>query len=682
MASTYSETSRLGTGQYSNDYLFSTLPNWSGGALPTGSTTAVTLNMAVGTTIAVDDTANFGALTFNNSSQAATLLIGGSLTATTIATTSGSVTTKILAGGTLNFTGATAFGASSTVSVAGILTGTVLSFYQQSNLSSLSVTSGGSITATSLDLTDVLTTSIASGGNLTAAVILDGGTLDVAGTATLSSLTLSAGTFTVEGTASVGNTGDGTFTVNQGGHLTMGATVSTLINNKTPTTAEVFNINGGKLTVAGNAQNTGLLLNSSFNFGSAANGSFDVGIYSATGFAYAITSLVASDSFEIGTQKFTSETYSGTTLTLAGGGSSLQLTNITGANLTTASFHLSTATDGGTTITVSCFLAGSRIETTRGEVAIEALAVGDEVVTLDGALRGVSRVRWLGHSVIDATVGGVQSAPIRIRAHAFAPDQPRRDLLVTPEHCILVEGGLIPARMLVNDISILREPGLGQYDVHHVECERHVILFAEGLTTESYLDTGTSGNFGVQDRAAADWTADAAAPLTTAREVVEPIWRRLRESAGAATARQTDAASDDPDLRLCLTDGSVLRARNRRGSRHFFVLPEGTVSITLLSRSAVPAEIEGPFVDDRRRLGVQVSRALLWNGLATQILPLADGSRSGWHAREAATDACWTDGRAELGLPPLPRPTILEIELGGIPHYHPHPRARHASCLT
>ena len=681
MASIYSETSRLGTGLYVNDYLFSTLTNWSGGALPAGSTTAVTLNMSSGSTIAVDDTLSIGALTFNNSSLASTFMIGGSLTAASIATTSGSVTTKILAGGTLNFTGATAFGAISTVIVNGSLIdnatptlGSALSFFQGSNQSNLSVNSGGTITTTSLDLTDVLVTTVAAGGNLTAGtVILAGDRLDIAGTATISTLKLSSGTFTVEGVATIGATGTGVFTVNQGGSLSMTGTASTnIVNNGA---AEVFDIYGGKLVVV---SNTGLLAGSSFNFGSVTNGSFDIASYSATS---AITGLANGDNFEVGTGKYTSATYNTTShvLTLTGTGPTLTLNGVSVAGLTNASFNLSTAADGGTTVNVSCFLAGTRIETARGEVAIETLAEGDEVVTLDGAHRGVARVRWLGHSVIDATVGGEQSAPIRIRAHAFAKGEPRRDLLVTPEHCILVDGGLIPARMLVNEVSILRETGLASYEVHHVACERHVILFAEGLTTESYLDTGTSGNFGTGPRAAADWTADAAAPLTTSRAVVEPIWRRLLDRAGAATPVQQDAASDDPDLRLRLRDGSVLRARNRRGSRHFFVLPAGTGSTTLLSRWAVPAETEGPFVDDRRRLGVQVSRALLWNGLATHRLPLADGRRSGWHACETATDARWTDGQAELGLPPLNRSTILEIELAGIPHYAPHRQASAAA---
>ena len=675
MASTFLELATAGSGIYQNDYLFSNLSNWSGGALP-ATGTAVTLNMALNSTIAVDNVVTFGALTFNNSSLAATLLVGGSLTAASIGSTAGSITTKILSGGTLNFTNATAFGASSKVIVGGALNGTSLGFYQGSAQSTLTVGAGGVVTATSLDLTGVLATTVSAGGSLTSAVTLAAGTLDIAGNATISTLTMKAGTFTVEGTASIGGTGTGTFTINQGGSLSMTSVPNLVIANNGSGKGEVFNINGGKLTVAGNADNTGLLAGSSFNFGPVSNGpgSFSVTNYSATTFGYAITGLVAGDSFEIGTLRYTLASYNSSNhaLTLSGAGQTLTLTSVLGTNLSSGSFTLSTATNGGTILNVSCFLSGTRIETTRGEVEIEALAEGDEVVTLEDDQRRTSRVCWLGSTVIEA--GGTHAAPIRIRAHAFAPGEPTRDLLVTPEHCILVDGGLIPARMLVNGVSILTEQGLESYTVHHVQCERHVILFAGGLTTESYLDTGTSGNFGTGDRVAADWSADAAAPLTTSRAIVEPIWRRLLERAGAEMPMRQDTGTDDPDLRLRLQDGSVLRARTRRGKRHFFVLPAGTGATMLLSRFAVPAEIEGPFVDDRRRLGVQVSRVLLWNGLASEILPLADGRRPGWHASEAGTAACWTDGQADLALPPIDRNAVLEIELAGIPSYPPRHR--------
>jgi hypothetical protein len=120
---------------------------------------------------------------------------------------------------------------------------------------------------------------------------------------------------------------------------------------------------------------------------------------------------------------------------------------------------------------------------------------------------------------LDEAEAGHELSPVRIRANAFADGQPMRDLLVTPDHCVLIEGGLVPARMLVNHGSIVRDDSLRRFSVHHVEFERHAILLSEGLPTESYLDTGNRGDFGdVADDATRQphgW-ADAAAPLSTA----------------------------------------------------------------------------------------------------------------------------------------------------------------------
>ncbi|TLU73517.1 Hint domain-containing protein [Lichenicoccus roseus] len=686
---TFNETSKSTSGIYSGDYLFSNLGNWSGGALPTG-TVAITLTLGANTTIAVDDSVSVGTLTYGGVLNGSTFLVGGSLSATTLGTLAAGVTTTVANGGSLGFSAATVFGTNNTLNVNGNMTVAAgLSFGTATNASTMTVGNGGVLTVAGLNLTGVGGgTTIQAGGTLNVTGILAVGvnanspnpaladSLSISGTANINIFELVNGTVAIAGKTTITSSGTNTYAVNKGGSLEITSSISSFLSNFGPT---IFNINGGAVKL--DAPVTfGNVSGASINFGSSVTyggGSFSLGnaVITGTGtgstFAYGVTGVMVGDSFEIGTQKYTSAAYTlGThTLVLSGTGQTLTLNNVTGTGLTSSSFNVSAAADGGTTINVSCFLAGSQIETTRGEVAIETLREGDEVVTLEDGRPGVSKIRWLGRSVVDAGGGSNSLLPIRIRAHAFAPGQPRRDLLVTPEHCILVDGGLIPARMLVNGVSIVEEQGLKSYTVHHVECERHVILFAEGLTTESYLDTGTSGNFGIQDRKAADWTSDAAAPLTTSRAIVEPIWRRLLERAGARMPGQEEIGSNDPDLRLRLQDGSVLRARTRRGKRHFFVLPAGAGATMLLSRSAIPAEIEGPFVDDRRRLGVQVSRVLLWNGLESEPLPVADGRRPGWHAPDASDAACWTNGQAELCLPPIACNVVLEIELAGTACY-------------
>ncbi len=143
----------------------------------------------------------------------------------------------------------------------------------------------------------------------------------------------------------------------------------------------------------------------------------------------------------------------------------------------------------------------------------------------------------------------------------------------------------------------------------------HGILLAEGLPTESYLDTGNRDLF-VDGLAGVSVRRDRpmAAPLAVARDLVEPIWTRLADRArllGFPCGGDVPAVTDQPNLRLLLEDGRELAACWYNGQRHMFHIPRSARPVRLLSRAAVPAEIIGPFVDDRRTLGVAVDRLVL-----------------------------------------------------------------------
>jgi hypothetical protein len=70
---------------------------------------------------------------------------------------------------------------------------------------------------------------------------------------------------------------------------------------------------------------------------------------------------------------------------------------------------------------------------------------------------------------------------------------PNRDLVVSPDHAIFVDGKRICARQLVNGTTIRQERDWTAVDYYHVELDRHAILLAEGLPAESYIDTGNRG---------------------------------------------------------------------------------------------------------------------------------------------------------------------------------------------
>ena len=172
-----------------------------------------------------------------------------------------------------------------------------------------------------------------------------------------------------------------------------------------------------------------------------------------------------------------------------------------------------------------------------------------------------------------------EAFPVRIRAGAFADGSPTRDLLVTHEHCILTEAGLIPVRMLVNGGSILVDRAIPRYDFFHVELAAHGILLAEGLATESYLDTGNRGLFG-GGGAGVRRDPVMAAPLAVARALVEPVWRRLADVPAASASRTTPRSRRSTTTRSCgccstpgrnsppsgiATTGSCFASRGRPG---------------------------------------------------------------------------------------------------------------------
>jgi hypothetical protein len=144
--------------------------------------------------------------------------------------------------------------------------------------------------------------------------------------------------------------------------------------------------------------------------------------------------------------------------------------------------------DAGFEFTVPCIHAGARIMTAAGERAVELLSVGDMVATKSGRF---VPIRWVGRRRIDCRRHPRPHDvwPVRVRANAFAPGGPIRDLLLSPDHAIAVANMLIPVRHLINNATVKQEC-VDAVDYVHVELPRHDVLLAEELPVESYLDTG------------------------------------------------------------------------------------------------------------------------------------------------------------------------------------------------
>lgn len=93
-----------------------------------------------------------------------------------------------------------------------------------------------------------------------------------------------------------------------------------------------------------------------------------------------------------------------------------------------------------------CFVAGTRIATERGEVAVEDLRVGDLVrVLLESDAESVV---WTGRRMVDCARQPEphKVRPVRVSAHAFGEGRPCRDLWLSPDHALYVDGVLIPVK--------------------------------------------------------------------------------------------------------------------------------------------------------------------------------------------------------------------------------------------
>ncbi|MEO3471117.1 Hint domain-containing protein [Roseomonas sp. CAU 1739] len=145
---------------------------------------------------------------------------------------------------------------------------------------------------------------------------------------------------------------------------------------------------------------------------------------------------------------------------------------------------------------VACFLAGTLIATPMGEVPVESLRAGDLVLTGPG--RDVPQgLLWVGRTRtrIAGHPDPSRVAPILVRAGALGGGRPVRDLRVSPEHALLLDGRLVPAGLLANGTTIVQEDWRPEALYWHLELPAHGIVWAEGAPAESYYDDGNRDQF-------------------------------------------------------------------------------------------------------------------------------------------------------------------------------------------
>jgi Ca2+-binding RTX toxin-like protein len=144
---------------------------------------------------------------------------------------------------------------------------------------------------------------------------------------------------------------------------------------------------------------------------------------------------------------------------------------------------------------VVCFANGTMIATAGGEVAVEDLRPGDLVQTMD---HGFQPLRWIGARKVTAEelAANEKLCPIRIRKEAVGIQMLDRDLIVSPQHRLLVTSKvaqrmfrtaeiLISARQLLRLNGVETAQDIQAVTYFHILFDNHEIVIANGVPAES-----------------------------------------------------------------------------------------------------------------------------------------------------------------------------------------------------
>ena len=307
-------------------------------------------------------------------------------------------------------------------------------------------------------------------------------------------------------------------------------------------------------------------------------------------------------------------------------------------------------TDSNSDPTV-CFVSGTLIKTARGDTVVEALQIGEVVLTAMGAER---EIKWIGHRTIDCRnhPRPHETMPVRIGAHAFGDCRPSRDLFVSPGHSICVDvlgEVLIPAIALVNG-STIQQVDVETVTYWHVELESHDVILAENLPAESYLEMGNRSFF--KDADVVDLVAspdadpvllthaDFCRPFVNSGPVLDAVTTQLRrraESMGWVRSASLEMYLIVDGMRL----DPVYRDLTAR-----FEMPAGAREVWLVSPAARPCDVIG--TGDGRELGLYINALSINDGFGMRDVAIDDPLLCiGFHAVEEGYRR-WTSGRAKL----------------------------------
>jgi hypothetical protein len=149
-----------------------------------------------------------------------------------------------------------------------------------------------------------------------------------------------------------------------------------------------------------------------------------------------------------------------------------------------------------------CFTPDTRLATPMGGRMIRDLQPGDMIETRDN---GPQEVLWCGHRRMTGArlYAMPHLRPIRFKAGALGIGRPDEDLLVSPQHRMLLKGPaaqalfhtpevLVAAEDLLNDQTVIVDHTLREVTYVHILLQRHNVIWANGLETESFHPANTA----------------------------------------------------------------------------------------------------------------------------------------------------------------------------------------------
>ena len=144
---------------------------------------------------------------------------------------------------------------------------------------------------------------------------------------------------------------------------------------------------------------------------------------------------------------------------------------------------------------VACFTPGAQILTDQGELAVEDLQPGHRVLTRDN---GYQPIRWTGRRDLSHAEVIVEPRfnPVRIARGALGAGLPVRDIMVSPQHRMLVTGPRAELLFGENEVLVAAKhlvglPGIEQrvsrgVSYLHILFDQHEIVRADGAWSESF----------------------------------------------------------------------------------------------------------------------------------------------------------------------------------------------------